>query len=268
MTDNDQALVNALTEVFPTTNSMICIWHINKNILSKASPIIRRGLENAALNDEEFRHQVDEDWKIMLTLWMRVVNATTQQQMDQAWNNFKTRYNDDIYRDLIQYIEAEWLEPRTIRRFAHVYTSSYCHFGNAATSRNEAAHWSLKRDLQVSTNDLLTAVRSFERTISYQATQIQQQLADEQVSMSLKLRIPLFRDVITKISTFALHKVLAIRDCHLPIGRGKEAIKPCTEMTTRTLGIPCIHIIKQHIDDQRSLQMDQFHQQWDLQQHL
>src|SRR5467141_1719345 len=49
----------------------------------------------------------------------------------------------------------------------------HLHLGNQATSRGEAAHWCLKQDLQVSTNDLLTVIRSFERTVTNQHANLQ-----------------------------------------------------------------------------------------------
>jgi hypothetical protein len=265
LTDKDQALINALSEVFSTTDLMICIWHINRNILTKARPILRKELvEILTPNDPEFQSHIDDNWKKMLGLWMHIVNAATVPEMRQAWDEFKQQYSSEVYREIIRYIENEWLDDDTARRFLHCYTNSFLHFGNAATSRNEAGHWMLKRDLQVSTNDLLNTVRSFERTVSHQHTRIQQDLADEQVTVSLKLRIPLFRDVINKISNFALQKVLATYNRHLPLGPGKEDIKPCTEIMTRTFAIPCIHMIKQYTDAQRSLSTDQFHQNWHL----
>jgi hypothetical protein len=74
----------------------------------------------------------------------------------------------------------------------------------------------------------------------------------------------LFTNVLTKISRHAIGKVAAIRDAYLPPGRDKKEIKECTGATTRTLGIPCIHVIKSHVDEQRPLSIDQFHRHWHL----
>jgi len=58
--------------------------------------------------------------------------------------------------------------------------------------------------------------------------------------------------------------VAAIRDAYLPPGRDKKEIKEGTDATTRTLGIPCIHVIKSPVDEQRPLSIDQFHRHWHL----
>ena len=40
-TDKDDTLINAVKAVFPSADSLICTWHINKMILAKAKPLIR-----------------------------------------------------------------------------------------------------------------------------------------------------------------------------------------------------------------------------------
>ena len=36
LTDDETALKNALTAVYPTVPQLLCLWHINKNILTRA----------------------------------------------------------------------------------------------------------------------------------------------------------------------------------------------------------------------------------------
>ena len=40
LTDKEGALMYATETVFPDTKSMICIWHINTNVLKKARPLL------------------------------------------------------------------------------------------------------------------------------------------------------------------------------------------------------------------------------------
>ena len=53
----------------------------------------------------------------------------------------------------------------TEQRFLYYYTKKCLTFGNIATSRVEAGHRLLKRDLEVLSKDLLKSVLLFERTI-------------------------------------------------------------------------------------------------------
>ena len=100
--------------------------------------------------------------------------------------------------------------------------------------------------------------------MKYQHIRIQHELADERIKRPLSLLIPLFRDILNKVSTFALSKAFAIYSRYLPIGQGKDPIKPCTGVTKRTQGIPCIHDIKRLYDSGQSLQMTDFHVHWHI----
>ena len=275
MTDKDKALIRAIEDVFPIADSMLCIWHVNKNILTKARPLLRKELLETAEeapdpNDKEavaeFRRQVDKKWKEMLGLWWKVVDAKTRARMVEAWDDFKDQYNDEIFRPLIAYIEDEWLNEDTQHRFLHCYTDIYLHFDMRATSRGEGSHWMLKRDLGTSVADLLTVIRSFERTVTHQHELFKKALDQERINKPTSmLKSFLVGNVLTKASQHALRKVINIHDRYLSLGRGKEEIPPlCSGNTKRTMGIPCIHVIMECIEMQRPLSLDQFHEQWYL----
>jgi transposase-like protein len=137
--DKDQALINAIKDILPVTNHMLCIWHINKNITARAKPLIQSTML-CIIDDDEFKMAVDDTQSLMLKEWMTVVNAETEPQMRAVWESFKKTYNNDKYREVMRYITDEWLEPVTAHRFLHCYTNIYLHFNNAATSRYEAAY--------------------------------------------------------------------------------------------------------------------------------
>jgi hypothetical protein len=121
----------------------------------------------------------------------------------------------------------------------HVYTKNVLHLDNTTTSRDEGAHSMIKRDLEVSTNNFLTGPRSMERTLTHQHRKVIDEIEQEKVSISVSHRIPLFREVIAKISSTALAKTLTLRNNYLPVGApGRREIEPCTGVTTKTVGIP------------------------------
>ena len=119
----------------------------------------------------------------------------------------------------------------------------------------------IKGDLEVSTNDFLTGLRSMERTLTHQHRKVIDEIEQEKVSISVSHRIPLFREVIGKISSTALAKTLTLRNNnYLPVGApGRREIKPCTGVTKKTVGIPCIHAIRQVFEGQRFLSIAHFH---------
>ena len=81
-------------------------------------------------------------------LWMNVVNADSFVEKNRAWDFFKRGYKD--IDGFLAYMEKEWMDMKTSQRFLRCFTKNYLHLGNSATSRNEATHWILKQELQVS----------------------------------------------------------------------------------------------------------------------
>jgi transposase-like protein len=41
LTNKEEALINAIYKVFLDTNTIICIWHVNMNLMKKALLILR-----------------------------------------------------------------------------------------------------------------------------------------------------------------------------------------------------------------------------------
>jgi hypothetical protein len=191
------------------------------------------------------------------------VNARTTREKDNEWAAFKAAYANETFQEVVEYIESEWLNQVTARKFLHCYTNEYLHFGELFTSRNEGSHRMIKRDLEVSTHDLLGVVQSLHRTISVCYTQVDDQLLDDRVRQPRSLLAFLYRDVINKISKYALFHVQKLHDTYLPIGApNQKEIKPCTGSNSKTRGLPCIHTIRPHINLRLSLNMTNFHPQW------
>ncbi|OJD27461.1 hypothetical protein ACJ73_01151 [Blastomyces percursus] len=77
---------------------------------------------------------------------------------------------------------------------------------------------------------------------------------------------PLFVTLHTKISPYAIKLVADIRDQFLPVGGPNTSPIPgvCTGKTTTTLGVPCIHVIRDFIAQGTPLECTQFHSQCHL----
>ncbi|KAJ5117506.1 hypothetical protein N7448_011138 [Penicillium atrosanguineum] len=177
LTDKEKALINAIRQVFRLTNIMVCLWHINMNIMKKARPLLGDQIAIArrdnistrpmtkAQMDKELRQMVDTGWKKMLQGWNRIVYADSVSAFQTSWTWFQAQYSDPIFLPILQYIEDEWLNDCP-EQFLHIHTAHYLHLHESATSRTESAHWLLKRELQSSTNDLLVVLQSFERALN------------------------------------------------------------------------------------------------------
>ncbi|ODM20249.1 hypothetical protein SI65_03302 [Aspergillus cristatus] len=156
LTDKEKALINACKGVFPDAYTMICLWHVNKNILSKARPIIHKELldsmetlpdrhdkeANAAMDS-----QADKRWKRMLEMWWKVVRAPSYPESEHAWKEFHDQYDDEIFGPLVAYIEKEWLNDDTQKQILYCFTDKAFHLDMRTTSCGEASHSHLKKDL-------------------------------------------------------------------------------------------------------------------------
>ncbi|KAJ6126037.1 hypothetical protein N7471_010664 [Penicillium samsonianum] len=93
LTDKEEALIKAIEVVFPSTKHMLCIWHINMNILKKARPILADQVAQArreaqantsrkltAAERNEDRKKAEAGWKKMLQRWNRIVGCALAAQ--------------------------------------------------------------------------------------------------------------------------------------------------------------------------------------------
>jgi hypothetical protein len=83
-------------------------------------------------------------------------------------------------------------------------------------------------------------------------------MAQERSRIYSNLNIPVFRQVVGKISSFAL-KVL------LEHSQTANSVSACTGAFKRTMGMPCIHDFVQKQRIESSFEITDFHDQWKLQ---
>jgi transposase-like protein len=90
ITDRKQALINSLANSFPDAHHMLCVWHIQKNILSKGTKLIAR----------------DVQWKEMLQYWMNIVKLSTQTDFISSFTHWSNKYGPNFE----QYVSSTWLQ--------------------------------------------------------------------------------------------------------------------------------------------------------------
>nr|CCA20627.1 conserved hypothetical protein [Albugo laibachii Nc14] len=67
--DRELALMAAIDKVFSASSHLLCIWHINKNILAKC----KRQFETS------------EEWTVFLQQWCILVAANTEVEYEKQW---------------------------------------------------------------------------------------------------------------------------------------------------------------------------------------
>ncbi len=151
---------------------------------------------------------MDERWKAFLQFWNVVIGATTEDAFDATWIALQGAYPEPEFATSITYLENEWLRHK--EKFVHTWTDHHLHFGHKATSKAEGAHALIKRELMVSTNNVVTVGNALVRTLKDQHAARKATLERVKVNLLIKLLIPLFRDVVGKVTSQRLHRMLDI----------------------------------------------------------
>lgn len=73
MSDRELALMNVIKMVFSNTTNLLCIWHIEKNVLANCK--------------KDFVHA--EEFDIFMSSWNNVAYSTTTIIFEHNWGEFE-----------------------------------------------------------------------------------------------------------------------------------------------------------------------------------
>lgn len=241
ITDREESLINAHNEVFPDSEHMLCVWHINRNVVANCKPCF----------------YVKEDWVEFYAHWFRVMYAVTVTIFEAEWKSLQEVYNR--YDPAIcVYLTKEWIGPFTTK-FIRCYTNKILHFFNTATSKGEGGNAVLKRELKFSTGDLEKVVKDIAKLLSLQRSTYIGDIESAKVNVPMDLRRREFRDIIARVTPFALRRVL---DQY----KAEREPKDCTNSFTTVSGLPCIHRVKARIaEGAGTIHIDDVHPHWRFQ---
>ena len=247
VTDRDLALMNAIATVFASSANLLCVWHVNTNVLKNCKPAF----------------DTEEKWKEFEAAWQQVVNADFGDDFNTAWRILRQPYGKDYEAEVI-YLKDTWLR-RHRHRFCKAWTNLVTHFNTTTTSRVEGGHRVLKSVLKTSTGDLLTVVDGIELILNRQYTAWTHKLAQEKMKVAYRLPRDLMRDLIGRVSPYALSKVY---DQYTKVKRAdkdpeEHELKECGRLFMTTMGLPCAHVIKANMEaEEQKLLLEDVHPHW------
>src|SRR6266480_3795125 len=117
ITDQELALINAVRHVFPLAKQALCIWHVEKNVLSKAGSFFGEGEGD---KQDEF-----------MKAWARVLSSGSWLDYEDNWDTLYNTYWTN-YSDLVVYLRDTWLPFKW--NLVCFWVDQNPHFGNRATS--------------------------------------------------------------------------------------------------------------------------------------
>ena len=133
----------------------------------------------------------------------------------------------------------------------------HTNFGNCVTSRVEGAHALLKKYLQVSTGNLCEVKNKICLANENQFHEIKAQLSSEQIQVPHHFHIPLFRELVTRVSVFSLDQLF--KQCEIA---KFDELFVYKRHFMKTMGLPCAHKIRNMKHEM--LHIDDIHLQWRL----
>lgn len=77
VTDTDASLIRTILEEFPLASHLLCLWHINRNVMANCKKLFE--------DEEEFYRE-----------WHQVVYSHTKQEFTERYNAIKQKYEDHL----------------------------------------------------------------------------------------------------------------------------------------------------------------------------
>lgn len=194
VTDRELALMAAIAMVLPQATNLLCVWHIDKNVLANMKK----------------HFATEEEWRIFFGLWGEIHRAETEEVFDEKWASLEHHVKDIVYA----YLENVWIPHK--ERFVLAWTKKARHFGHVVTSRVEGGHLTLKKWIGVSTGDLAFVYDKLVLAGQQQRQTISQKVAYDRSHTIIRLSGAFWSNVNRKISHAALTKVCKTKVCSKP----------------------------------------------------
>jgi hypothetical protein len=125
--DMKKELMNVCRLIFSVSNHLLCLWHINNNVLINCKK----------------HFIIKKIWDKFFSEWKKMMYASSEREYRDLWDKFVNRYNLSHF-DCINYLYNTYILSYR-RRFIKCYINQMLHFDITITSRDEDAHAILKR---------------------------------------------------------------------------------------------------------------------------
>ncbi|KAL0212692.1 hypothetical protein RCL1_006318 [Eukaryota sp. TZLM3-RCL] len=242
VTDRELALMNAIKSVYPGTKNLLCMWHINRHIQSFFNS-----------NNKDEWSQFFNDWNSTICSESNDVYMGNIEKL-LSW---KTK---EAFVQVVEYIEKEWLRfDEMIVRFK---TNVDVNFNTFTTSIVESNHNALKLDEKMYRKDFIGSIARIDGLIKKQLKEFSRTNMRNIIGQLVTVIDDKFFDQVRgKISHYALSKAKEIYER----AKNSEDVGPCINCEAKNMGLPCIHLMTNLLDNSMELSILQFDQQWRLQ---
>lgn len=160
LTDKEDALIAGLEQAMPASYHILCVWHINKNILARATKFF----------------STPEEIQAWMDLWYKVCQAPTLAEYEQARVELETadpaRIRDHR-ESLFEYVHREYLANGNNEKHCHYWTNRITYFNKRMNPTVQGGHANIKKALERTLGDLPMMARVITDQIDDQILNVQ-----------------------------------------------------------------------------------------------
>jgi hypothetical protein len=175
LSDQEEALKSAVRELLPAIPQLLCVWHVNKNVPTKAQQTWR-DTDGITKIEKEAIIKIRTQF---MTCWNQLVYASIEAIFYQNWQQLLDNYQDQLI--LCDYLRHYQYPNR--QEWATAWTSQHRHYGTSTTSPLEGMHKVLKDYLMTSQGDLLRVVQRIQEMVNNQYSKYQKDIATAHLSV-------------------------------------------------------------------------------------
>jgi hypothetical protein len=241
-TDRDLALVGAIKSICLRSPHLLCIWHINKNVLAKSKQYFSS----------------NEEFEAFIKLWRKLINSTTIFEYQDQLAKFEAKFSH-IAPAALRYIKETWLTYKEM--FIRAWIGKYLHLGNWATSRVEGSHAVVKQYIGASTGDILFVFERINNALQDQHYTLSSDLAEDRIKTLNFCAHFLYSNITKRTSRYSI-RLISEQASIAKRATPEAPLSKCTNIFTRTMGLPCAHRIASLLSTYQPIPLSDIHQFW------
>ncbi len=241
--DMKKALINVICMTFSSINHVLCLWHINNNVLAHCKK---------TFDDKE-------NWTRFFDEWKAMTYASIEAKFWKLWNQLFVKYNRS-HEDCVKYLIFTYIA--NCRQFVTCFINKFLHFDIIVISRSENDHAILKRQLRSSSKDLKIVINEIKFLLNNQLHDHLIAFEEARTRFSSILRSKsIFRQLIIFVSSYALKKINEQYDLMI---NQFTILSACTNIFIIIMRLSCAHKIQERMWETKCLLLKDVHTHWRL----
>ncbi|KAL5172696.1 Protein FAR1-RELATED SEQUENCE 5 [Glycine soja] len=231
VTDRDQALMNAVKDVFPECTNLLCSFHINKNVKAKCKSLIAQ--KNA--------------WDYVMDCWGCLTDCPSEQQFDECLKKFEMACAS--WPMFVDYVKETWIIPHK-EKFVSAWT-------NKETQQQTGLNLLTRLLLQNSIGDLCSVWDAMNNMITLQHMEIKASFETSTHVIGHVFKKTLYMRLLGMVSRYALNQIAAELERVYYDGKNPSS---CGCVVRTTLGLPCACELSKYVSG--CIPLDSIHMFW------